>query len=112
MNAETTWQGRDDTRHRNSTVTLANDSCIAETRSAFPVARAVLVSCKWPEDTTQLDGCWQALWPVLAAAAFRSSWKPCMLLYQAKPVCQACPSGRGYILGAAMWPIPGLRRWR
>src|SRR4029450_11741867 len=64
-------------------MTLASDSCIAETRSAFPVARAVLVSCKWPEDTTQLDRCWQALWPMLAAAAFRSSSKPCMLLYQA-----------------------------
>jgi len=81
MSAETTWQGRDDTRHRNSTMTLPSDSCIAETRSAFSVTRVALVSCKWPEDTTQLDGYWQALWPVLASAAFRSSSKPCMLLY-------------------------------
>lgn len=81
MSAETAWQRRDDDRYRNSTTTPASDACIAETRSAFPVARAVLVGCKWPEDTTQLDGYWQALWPVLAAAAFRSSSKPCMLLY-------------------------------
>jgi hypothetical protein len=102
MSAETAWQRRDDARHRNSTTTLASNSCIAETRSAFPVARAVLVGCKWPEDTTQLDGCWQALWPVLAAAAFRSSSKPCMLLHQAMPVCQACRSARRYILGTVM----------
>jgi len=102
MSAEMAWQRRDDSRYRKSTMTLASDACIVETRSAFPVARAVLVSCKWPEDTTQLDGRWQALWPVLAAAAFRSSWKPCMLLYQAMPVCQACRSGRRYVLGTAM----------
>ena len=107
MSAETAWQRRDDSRYRNSTMTLASDACIVETRSAFPVARAVLVGSMWPGDTTQLDSCWQALWPVLAAAAFRSSSKPCMLLYQAMPVCQACRSGRGYILEAAMWPIPG-----
>jgi len=107
MSAEMAWQRRDNTRYRNSTTTPANDACRAETRSAFPVARAVLVGCKWPEDTTQLDGCWQALWPVLAAAAFRSSSKPCMLLYQGMPACQACRSGRRYILGTAMWPIPG-----
>jgi hypothetical protein len=81
MSAETVWQRRDDSRYRNSTMTLASDACIVETRSAFPVARAVLVGPMWPEDTTQLDGYWQALWPVLAAAAFRSSSKPCMLLY-------------------------------
>lgn len=102
MSAETAWQRRDDSRYRNSTMTLASDACIVETRSAFPVARAVLVGSMWPEDTTQLDGYWQALWPVLAAAAFRSSSKPCMLLYQAMPVCQACRSGRRYILGTAM----------
>lgn len=81
MSAETAWQRRDDSRYRNSTMTLASDACIVETRSAFPVARAILVGSMWPEDTTQLDGYWQALWPVLAAAAFRSSSKPCMLLY-------------------------------
>ena len=37
MSAEMAWQRRDDTRYRNSTMRLASDSYIAETRSAFPV---------------------------------------------------------------------------
>jgi hypothetical protein len=80
MSADTASQRRDDTRNLHSTMTRASDSYIATMRSAFPVARVALACYRQRQDTTQLDEGWQALWLELAAAAFRSVPKACMLL--------------------------------